>query len=536
MMENPFTEMLEKINETTQKFTRGIQGFNQIDQIDIGTAEKEQVWSMDKIKLYRYKREDEPTVKTPIVVSYALINRFYMMDLQPDRSLIRKLLSLGLDIYVIDTGYPTRADRYLTMHDYINIYIDEAIDFVREAHGIDQVNLMGICQGGTFSVIYTATHPEKIKNLVTLVTPIDFSTDDGLLFRWARDMDVDAIVEGFGGLIPGNFLDTGFQMLKPMLKVRKQKTLMDIMDDEAKLMNFLRMEKWINDLPDQAGECYRQFIKDLYQQNKLVKGELVVGPYEVDLKNITMPVLTIYASEDHLVPPSSTKPINDYIGSEDKHLYEFPGGHIGVFTGRRSQKELGPTITEFFENRDQLKIQERKTKALAESQAKEEKIEAKAEVELVEKEPVKAEVKAEPKEELKEKEPVKAKVKAEPKEEPAKAETEKTASEEQVSENQKRPAKSKKAEQLEKIREEAKSFDFSNIGTASETDKNDLKKINGIGPFIEEKLNAMGVYTFQQIANFQPEDIEKVTDIIGSFKGRIERDNWVQQAKDLVNN
>ncbi|NJO02917.1 MAG: alpha/beta fold hydrolase [Bacteroidia bacterium] len=166
IMENPFISLLEKVSQTTQKLTQGVSVLNNLDAIEIGTTEKEQVWSCDKVKLYRYQRTTEPLVKTPVVVSYALINRFHMMDLQPDRSLMRKLLDLGLDIYVIDTGYPTRNERYLTMNDYINYYLDEAIDFVRESHGIDKVNLMGICQGGTFSVIYSAIHPEKSKTLL----------------------------------------------------------------------------------------------------------------------------------------------------------------------------------------------------------------------------------------------------------------------------------------------------------------------------------------------------------------------------------
>lgn len=351
-MQDQLTETFEKFRESMTRFRQGAEVFHNVQEIEIGISPKQLVWQMDKVRLFRYDRETPATCKTPIVISYALINRYYMMDLQPDRSLIKKLLDFGMDIYVIDTGYPTRNERYLTMDDYINTYIDGAIDFVCKEHNLPAINLLGVCQGGTFSVIYSAIHPEKIKNLITLVTPVDFDTKEGLLFVWSKDMDVDAIVEGFGGLIPGDFLDFGFQMLKPMLKPRKQKNLSNMIDDEAKVMNFLRMEKWINDLPDQAGETYRQFIKDLYQQNKLVKGELQVGEHTVDLKKITMPILTIYASEDHLVPPPTTKPLNDLVGSKDKKLYEFPGGHIGVFTGRRSQKELSPTIAEWLKERD----------------------------------------------------------------------------------------------------------------------------------------------------------------------------------------
>jgi Poly(3-hydroxyalkanoate) synthetase len=117
----------------------------------------------------------------------------------------------------------------------------------------------------------------------------------------------------------------------------------------------------------QAGECLRQFVKDCYQGNKLAKGELKIGDHVVDLKNITMPLLNIYASADHLVPPAATKPLNDLVGSDDKTLYEFQGGHIGVFVGSRSQKELAPAIANWLTERDSGKAP--KTKAVAPKKA-----------------------------------------------------------------------------------------------------------------------------------------------------------------------
>jgi polyhydroxyalkanoate synthase len=274
-----------------------------------------------------------------------------MLDLQPDRSYIRNLLNGGADLYLIDWGFPTKSDRYLTLDDYID-YIDHCVDFIRKETGHDKINILSICQGGTLSVIYTALHQEKVKNLMPHVTPIDFSTNDGLLFRWSKDMDFDKLVEGYNGLIPGDFLNIGFEILKPMMKLQKQQNLMNIINDKEKLLNFLRMEKWINESPAQSGECFRQFMKDLYQQNKLVKGELVIKGKKVNLKNITCPLLNIYATEDHLVPPSSTIPLNDLVGSKDKTLYSFKGGHIGVFTGSKSQKELAPAVIEWLKKHD----------------------------------------------------------------------------------------------------------------------------------------------------------------------------------------
>ncbi len=344
--------LIKEFGDLNTKFIKGVSALTEIEEIDVGTAPKELIYEEDKLKLYRYSRNEPNTCRTPVLVVYALVNRQYMLDLQPDRSMIRNLLNLGLDVFIIDWGYPNKADMYLTLDDYINGYIDNCVDVVRKVTQSDKVNLMGICQGGTFSAIYAALNPDKIENLVTLVAPIDFSTNEGLLFNWSKHLNIDALVDAYK-IIPGDFLNGGFLMLMPFnLNIRKYVDMLDVMEDKDKLLNFLRMEKWIFDSPGQAGECMRQFIKDCYQQNKLVKGELKLGDRLVDLGNITMPLLNIYASADHLVPPASTKPLNDLVGTEDKTLYEFKGGHIGVFVGGRSQKELAPAISKWLHERD----------------------------------------------------------------------------------------------------------------------------------------------------------------------------------------
>lgn len=92
---------------------------------------------------------------------------------------------------------------------------------------------------------------------------------------------------------------------------------------------------------------------------------------------------------------------------------------------------------------------------------------------------------------------------------------------------------SKEQEALKRVKEKAKNINFDRIGQANETEKEDLKIISGIGPFIEKKLNALGIYTFKQIANFNDEDKEKVNEAIEFFPGRIKRDDWVGQAQKL---
>ena len=344
--------IVRDIGELNRKLITGFENLKDIKDVDVGTAPKDLIYEEDKLKLYHYKQEKNMTCPVPVLIVYALVNKPYMLDLQPNRSLVRNLLNHGTDLYIIDWGYPTNADRYLTMDDYISGYLNNCVDFLSKRTKNEKINIMGICQGGTFSTIYSAIYPEKIKNLVTLVTPIDFSQDQGLLDIWSKGINVDNIVDAYNGLISGDFLNIGFLMLKPFnLFIGKYVDMLSIVDNKDLLLNFLRMEKWIFDSPDQAGECYRQFMKDLYQENKLVKGTLKIGEKEVNLKNVTMPLLNVYAKADHLVHPDSTKPLNNYVASKDKELYEFSGGHIGVFVGSKSQKELAPAIAAWLHKR-----------------------------------------------------------------------------------------------------------------------------------------------------------------------------------------
>lgn len=343
--------IMEEMTKTSEKLVRGYEVLQKIDKVEIATTPKELVWQNDLVKLYHYKRETPAKCKIPVLVSFAIMNRQDVLDLQPDRSLMKKLLDEGLDIYLMDWGYPQRQHRYLTMEDYILGFMDGAVDFVRKSTKSPKIHKMGICQGGTFSAIYASIFPQKLQSLTTYVAPYDFSGNECMLYRWTKDIDIDAMIDANGGLVKADMIDNGFAMLKPSMGIAKYIGLMDTMEDEAKLMNFLRMEKWKADCPDQAGEMFRKYIKDLWQGNKLIKGEFELGGHKVNLKNATMPFLNIYATDDNIIPNSSTIPVNDVIGSKDKEMYPFPGGHIGVFVGARSQKELAPKVAKWVMDR-----------------------------------------------------------------------------------------------------------------------------------------------------------------------------------------
>ncbi|MCC5659991.1 class III poly(R)-hydroxyalkanoic acid synthase subunit PhaC [Nostoc sp. XA010] len=346
--------------ELIEKLVNGIDTFNRLreQEIDIGVTPKQEVYREDKVVLYHFQSQAENLFNIPILIVYALVNRPYIVDLQEGRSLVANLLKLGLDVYLIDWGYPDQDDRWLTIDKYINGYINNCVDVIRSRHNLEQINLLGICQGGTFSLCYSSLYPEKVKNLITMVTPVDFHINEGLLNVWSgsslgtQGLDVDLLVDTLGN-IPGNFLNFVFVMLKPFqLGVKKYIDILEIVEYEDKLINFLRMEKWIFDSPDQAGETFRQFIKDFYQENKLIKGQIEIGNKRVDLKNIRIPILNIYAEQDHLVLPASSLALEKYVGSVDYTVRSFPVGHIGMYVSSKVQKDLPPTIADWLKTRE----------------------------------------------------------------------------------------------------------------------------------------------------------------------------------------
>ena len=343
--------LVEETIKLQRKLTAGIQTLREMDDVDFGATPREEVWRDGKVVLYRLRGNRTPTAKVPLLISYALVNRPYMVDLQEDRSLVKGLLERGEDVYAIDWGYPDRSDRFLTLEDYIERFLGGAVDHLREAHGVPAINLLGICQGGVFSLCYSALNPEKIKNLITMVTPVDFHTDDNMLSNWNREIDVDLLVDTLGN-VPADMMNLTYLMLKPWrLFAQKYVGMVDILDDKKAMEDFLRMEKWIFDSPDQAGEAFRDFSKQFFQENRFVKGGVTVGGRDVDLGMVDMPILNIYAEQDHLVPPNASRPLGKLAGTEDYTELSFRGGHIGIYVSSRAQKEVPQTIHDWLSKR-----------------------------------------------------------------------------------------------------------------------------------------------------------------------------------------
>lgn len=339
--------ILSEVKTFNEKLAQGMTNLMEVGEISAGVTPYDVVYREDKLQLLHYSGAAEPSNTVPLLIVYALVNRPYMTDIQEDRSTIKGLLAAGQDVYLIDWGYPDASDRYLTLDDYINGYLHNCVEHICATHDIESINLLGICQGGAFSLCYSAMHPNKVKNLVTMVTPVDFKTPDNMLSYWVQNIDIDLLVDTLGN-IPGEMLNWTFLNLKPyQLMGQKYLSMVDMMGDAKTLKNFMRMEKWIFDSPDQAGETFRQFIKDFFQENKLLKGEVVIGQHNVDLKNITVPILNVFAEQDHLVPPAASRALKGATATADYTELSFKGGHIGIYVSGKAQKTIPPAIAEW---------------------------------------------------------------------------------------------------------------------------------------------------------------------------------------------
>lgn len=325
-------------------------------KVGLGETPADVVYTENKLRLLRYRPLTAKQHGTPVVIAYALVNKPTILDLQEDRSVVRRLLEAGHDVYLIDWGTPSDLDRWLGLEDYVDRYYYNCVRKAMEVSGAENVTLLGYCMGGTMGAMFAARHPHLVRNLIIMASPLDFSeADSGLLYQWARPewFDVDQLVDALGN-VPGDFLDGGFSTLKPVENnYQKWVGLYRMAGDQKAVENFLRMEQWGRDGIPVPGETYRQYIKDVYQHNLLAKNEMRIAGKKVDLDELTMPILGLVASKDHLVPMETTKRFIERLPSEDKDVMTLPAGHIGLAVSSKAHKDFWPKVAAWIAERSE---------------------------------------------------------------------------------------------------------------------------------------------------------------------------------------
>lgn len=303
----------------------------------------------EPFRLIHYSPMVDRIHEIPTLIVYAYINQPYILDLSPEISVVRKYLQSGIDVYMIDWGYPAKADKYIGLSDYVD-YVGKCVDIVKRRSGADKVNFHGYCLGGTLTAIYTALYQENVNSMVTHAAPIDFHTEN-IMTAWARSLDPDKIVDAMGNA-PGEFLNFGFLSVDPIrLVVAKYQGLMNNLESSEFIESFLKMEKWIFDSPAIPGETFRQYIKHWYHNNELVNNKFELDGKRVDLRKIEIPILIVEARYDHIAPPESSEALLDVVSSKDTEVFNAKKGHVGVTMSGAMHKELWPKVCKWMKER-----------------------------------------------------------------------------------------------------------------------------------------------------------------------------------------
>jgi len=316
----------------------------------IAQTPKQQIWALNKARLYRYipVLPEEKRHRIPLLLVFALMNRPHIFDLRPGNSFVEFMLRQGYDVYLLDWGSPGLEDRDLKFDDYTLDYLPRAIRKLKSISGSDEFSMAGWCIGAILTTIYAALRPnDGLRNLVLLTAPLDFSNKEAITFaKWTdeRYFDVEKILAAFGNM-PAGMIEYGARALKPVENyVSNYLRLWDNLDNPQVVDAWHAMSTWVTDNIPMAGGAFRQLIVDLYQNNRLVKGTLMIRGERVDLANIRANLMNVIAEGDHISPPCQSEGIMAQVGSQDKELYRIPGGHIGIMAGSAASKRTWPHL------------------------------------------------------------------------------------------------------------------------------------------------------------------------------------------------
>jgi len=323
----------------------------------IAQTPKELVWTLNKAKLYRYvpvvpKEKRHPV---PLLLIFALMNRPYILDLRPGHSFVEFMVSRGYDVFLLDWGAPGPEDKHLKFDDYTQDYLPRAIRKLKAITGAKEFSMLGWCIGAILTTIYAATLPDEgLRNLILLTAPLDFSDKQRLTFaRWTDEkyFDVEKVLATYGNM-PGEMIDYGAKSLKPVENyISNYLKLWDNLDNPQIVEAWHAMNTWVTDNIPLAGGAFRQLIVDLYRNDRLMKGELMIRGQRVDLGRLRANLLTVIAEGDHITPPCQSEAVLSKVASDDKELYRVPGGHIGIMAGSGAHKRTWPHIDEWLSAR-----------------------------------------------------------------------------------------------------------------------------------------------------------------------------------------
>jgi polyhydroxyalkanoate synthase len=317
----------------------------------VGQTPREEVYKKNKTRLYRYA--SPRSHRTPVLFVPNLgISRPYIFDLLPGGSFIEYMTRQGFDFFLLDWGVFGPEDDDLGVEECVARILPRVAQNVLDVSGARDVSVLGYCMGAPLSASFVAAYPEyPVRNFIDMAGPIDFAKI-GLFGLWLdkRFFDVDRFVDTLGA-VPADVVKAGFKLIKPTMDISTNLNLWWNLWNDKYVEGFNALSKWANEYVAFPGEFFRQWVRDFYQDNKLYRGELVVGGRPVRLGAITCPVFGVGAKEDYIAPPACVRALIEAVGSHDKQYVELPGGHISLIAGRGAAIHCWPQVSGWLASR-----------------------------------------------------------------------------------------------------------------------------------------------------------------------------------------
>jgi polyhydroxyalkanoate synthase len=296
------------------------------------------VWRRGTTELLDYGGNGKgPTV----LVIPSLINRYYVLDLLPERSFLHHLASSGLRTLVIDWGTPGSEECYFDLTLYIVERLEAAFETAAEIAGAP-VGIVGYCMGGLLGLALALRRQNQVGCLALLATPWDFHAQNGRGRLLAPVADCLAQVHGTAGSVPVEVIQTLFFFLDPFSAERKFRRFaaLDPESDEAR--RFVALEDWINDGVPLALGVARDCGRSWYRDNEPARGLWRVAGDPVRPQLLGRPALAVVPGRDHIVPPGAAEPLAAALGTAT--VLRPPLGHIGMMSALRAPEMLWTPI------------------------------------------------------------------------------------------------------------------------------------------------------------------------------------------------
>jgi polyhydroxyalkanoate synthase len=280
-----------------------------------------------------------------VLVVPSLINRFYVLDLLPERSFLRHLAGRGLRPLVVDWGAPGSEERGFDLTDYVAGRLENAFDAALRLAGAP-IGVAGYCMGGLFALALALRRADKTACLAVLATPWDFHAEraqPARFFGLIADC-LPLLCDGQGAL-PIEVIQTLFFMLDPFSAERKFTRFAALDPNGNKARAFVALEDWVNDGVPLAAAVARDCARSWYSDNEPARGLWQIGGETVDPKQLRSPALVVVPSRDRIVPPSSAEPLAAILSGAA--VLRPSLGHVGMMSAARAPEMLWTTIADW---------------------------------------------------------------------------------------------------------------------------------------------------------------------------------------------